>query len=151
MALPRGSLARATLRVGFGSEILGRRQLGCVPAATQRFDQLNARHHLLFAETYLRLLSGEKHGLRGDHVQVWIEPGGVSYIGFPKAPTGRRNGRVLFLDRWCQHPERRQVILYLLERCQHRLPVIRSRRSVRRPILDRGPGSARATTPGAAR
>ena len=45
------------------SHFLLRRDLGGIPSATQRFDQLNARHHLLHSKIDRRLLVSQQNGL----------------------------------------------------------------------------------------
>ena len=52
-----------------------------IPAATQRFDQLDARRHLLHPEIHRRTLIAQQSGLRGDHIEVTVQAGFVAVVG----------------------------------------------------------------------
>jgi hypothetical protein len=58
-----------------------------IPAATQRFDQLDARRHLLHPEVHRRPLIAQQSGLCSDHIEVWgiganlIQTAPLKYLG----------------------------------------------------------------------
>ena len=51
-----------------------------IPAAAQRFDQLNARRHLLHSEVHRRLLIAQQSGLRGHHIEVTVHAGLIAVL-----------------------------------------------------------------------
>jgi hypothetical protein len=67
--------------LGLASHLLLRGNLGGIPSATQGFDQLNARHHLLHSEIHRRLLVGQQNGLGRNHIQVGVKAGLIPNLG----------------------------------------------------------------------
>ena len=131
-----------TPEIGFPGGIKRQRVVGerCdglrgIPSATQRFDQLNACHHLLHAKIYRRLLVGQQNGLSRDHIQVRIEAGLVPDLGFLKAPRGRLHGGILLVDILRQDSERREIVLDLLKRREGGLLIVGDGLVVRRAVL----------------
>jgi len=68
----------------------------------------------------------------GDHVQVRVDTGTVSTIGFFESPSCRFDGRVLLLDHLRQDPDGCEIALHLLKCDEYGLPVIGVRRVVLR-------------------
>src|SRR6202042_2598993 len=62
-------------------------------------------------------------GLGGNDVEVRIEPQLVAVGGDRQQPLGRRDRRILLFYLLRQDPQRGQVVLHLLKRGQHGLPV----------------------------
>ena len=111
--------------LNLGAQLLGCRDLRSIPAATQRFHQLDAGHDLLFSKTNGSFLSRQQRGLGGDDVEVRIDSGFVPDFGFVEASFRRLDRGILLLDNLRQDSESGQVVLDLLEGGQHGLPVIR--------------------------
>jgi len=73
-----------------GADIPGGRQLGAVPTAAQGLNQLHARGQLLQSLGDGGLLIGEQLSLRGDDIQIGIQPqlvaiGGDRHIALRQA------------------------------------------------------------------
>jgi len=93
----------------------------------KRFDELNARRHLLPAQRDGRLLVAEKRRLRRDDVEIGVDARAVPRRGDPQVPGRRLDRRILLLDLASQDPQRRKVVLDLLKRGQHRSAIAGNR------------------------
>ncbi len=113
--------------VKFLLELLWCRKLGRVPTATKCFDQLNTGSHLLRLQIHRRTLIVQERRLRGDHVQITINPRLVTLHRKRQCALRRRDGLILLLQLTRQNPQRRKVIFNLLERRQHCISIACSR------------------------
>jgi hypothetical protein len=68
-----------------------------IPAATQRFDQLDARRHLLHPEVQRRPLIAQQSGLRSNHIEVTVQAGLVAGVGEGQVALRRFDGGILLL------------------------------------------------------
>ena len=63
------------------------RSLRNIPAATQRFDQLDTRRHLFHPEVHRRPLIAQQSDLRGNHIEITVHAGLIAGVGERQVAT----------------------------------------------------------------
>src|SRR3989442_11776868 len=119
------------------------RQLGYVPAASERLHQQHAGVHATAEDVDLVALVREGHGLGGDDLQVVVDPAPVAVREELERLLGRLDCAPLLLGLLLEDTESGQVVLDLLEGRQRGLAVDGHRRVVA------GAGRVRGRAPAA--
>jgi hypothetical protein len=101
------------------------RQLSRIPSAAQRLNQQHTSRHAPRKNIHRRPLILQRDGLRSDHLQVTDNPARILSSRNSQRILSSFNGAILNSRLLLQNTKRRQIILHLLERSEHCLPITR--------------------------
>src|SRR6516165_3092873 len=119
----RGRRKRAEVERCVLLDALAARQLRRVPSAAQCLDQGSARNETTLAYVDGRLGIGERCLLGDDDARIGDSTGQILVVDDPLGLERGRHGLVLNLGLLSEDAQSSELILDLLERSQHGLPV----------------------------